>query len=450
MENKHLRIIASVILLSCIGGISSCNKDEAPAKPAISFSTDTKTVSEGVGPISVKVKLDKEAPKDITINYSLDGTAKDLNAAGSAVNADYEIVGNAGQIDIPKGASEGTIDIKIYDDNVWEENETIIIKLDDVDNNGGTISDQNQIVITISNDDDKINVSMAVSQLTYNEDDGVDENLDLVEYDIVFNLDAPAPVNMVVSYSLSGTATDSVSAFNDQTSYDYFIDGVSGQAQVTKGSSNGKIHLKFFPDFHVEDTETIVITLLDAGGLQPTENNKTTIALTQDDGLLIDLSWPASNADLDLIWWQTPALSADSLVDYSTYQNDQQHTFEEIFWPSILIPDGNYGLTFAYRAGTVASLQLTSTLLEVVNGQFEPANERDVRTGTYTLQNQHDWTKESNPAFQIEQTFSIANGKVTNVSDITVPSSGSRVKSVSINSQRLKNKKTLLQMLKLK
>ena len=76
------------LLVLCL---SSCKDDDEPfVKPKLSVATETVTIGEGGGTAEVGIVLDKAAPTDITVEYSLGGTA--------VSPADYSIVGPKGKL----------------------------------------------------------------------------------------------------------------------------------------------------------------------------------------------------------------------------------------------------------------------------------------------------------------------------------------------------------------
>jgi len=133
---------------------SSCkDDDEPPAKPKLSFASSTLTVKESDRTVEVQVVLDKAASQDITIDYSLSGTALDDITAGTTAPADYEVLSEYGEVEILKGETTGTIELEIYSDSDLEDDETIEITIEDVSSDEIEITRDDEITITVQQED---------------------------------------------------------------------------------------------------------------------------------------------------------------------------------------------------------------------------------------------------------------------------------------------------------
>ncbi|MBK5279891.1 MAG: hypothetical protein JJE09_13615 [Bacteroidia bacterium] len=149
MRTFLLLTISAFTLLTFSLIFSSCKEDEPPTKPKLSFDKSSMTVNEGDGDIEIKIKLDKGAFEDITIEYELSGTALDKVAAGTTKAYDYEITSDYLEIGIDKGDSIGFIKLTLLSDLEIEEDETIIIKIKDVDSENIEITRNDDITIKV-------------------------------------------------------------------------------------------------------------------------------------------------------------------------------------------------------------------------------------------------------------------------------------------------------------
>lgn len=142
---------ATAVVIGFFGlGLSSCKDDEeSPPKLSIESATE---YNEADGTIEIEVTLDKAASKDITIEYSLGGTAVELNDASDENPPDYEVLSGVGEIEIEQGETTGVIEIELYSDILFEEEESITITIDDVDD-GITITEENELEITLIQED---------------------------------------------------------------------------------------------------------------------------------------------------------------------------------------------------------------------------------------------------------------------------------------------------------
>lgn len=98
--------------------------------------------------------------------------------------------------------------------------------------------------------------------------------------DVAINLDVAAPREIVVRYSLSGTANEGTT-----TSADYQVLGTFERVTIPQGSSSGTIQLQIKQDDLVEADETIIITLsgVDNNAATIGSANTATITIENDD-----------------------------------------------------------------------------------------------------------------------------------------------------------------------
>jgi hypothetical protein len=128
----------------------SC-KDDEPAPPGeISFTESELTVKESDGIIEIEITLSKPVKEDVTIEYELSGTAIDVVNGGF----DYEVLSEYLEIEIEEGETTGVIEIELFSDLAFESTpETIEIELSDVDSDALEISNDDEMEITIQQED---------------------------------------------------------------------------------------------------------------------------------------------------------------------------------------------------------------------------------------------------------------------------------------------------------
>lgn len=152
--NKRLRITGSLcILVMIVWQLSSCKDDPPFVKPKLSFTSETLTVSESDETAEIEVTLDKAYTEDITIDYKIAGTALDEVAAGSNQQPDYKVEGEYKKLEIAKGDLTGKITLTLYSDFNIEEDETIILTIDKVDNENIEITGDDVVTITLLQED---------------------------------------------------------------------------------------------------------------------------------------------------------------------------------------------------------------------------------------------------------------------------------------------------------
>ena len=149
---RSLLVIFSFTLSLFSLMLFSCKEDEPPTKPKLSFDKSSMTVNEADGEIEVKIKLDKPTSERFFITYELDGTATDKVNAGS--NAyDYEITDDYLEAKIDKDDTVANIKIKLSSDFEIEDPETILISIKSVDSENIEITREDDIKITINQED---------------------------------------------------------------------------------------------------------------------------------------------------------------------------------------------------------------------------------------------------------------------------------------------------------
>jgi hypothetical protein len=450
---KLLTLLASVSVMAVLTiGFSSCkDDDEDPKNATLTFSTDSKTVAEGETSVKANLVLDGPAPSDLIVEYEIDGTA--TRKIGSATNGDYEVVGSVGEVEIAQGETTAQIELNILTDNALEQNETIVLTIVDVSSGQVQIGDEDEMIITIEGGG-SVTASMAATTLTVNEAaEGVHE--------ITVQLATAAAFDVTVEYQLKswldaggnyipGTAIDSVSAYNEELPseyYDYYIDGVSGELTIPAGQTSGVIKVNVLSDFIYEGDETIEITLISSAGVEVGTNNKTTITVEQENGKIVQLSWPDNtDVDMDLFIWLTLDDEGTPVtfpiaygINASTEGPELRiipDVFSEIIMDDFGITTVNYGASFVYYEGTVDPLEFTSFLVDYQNGDEQLISEK---VGTYSLDNINPWDTNSGTDPIIEQTFDYSNGDLINISDISIPADGSRVRTARINKALKRN-----------
>lgn len=252
---------------------------------------------------------------------------------------------------------------------------------------------------------------------------------------IVLILDKAAPGDIVVNYSLGGSAT-----LNE----DY---QASGALTIPAGAIDGIISLRILNDENFEFdpeiadflgesvvtfAESVVITLTGITGngrfSDTQEELVHTLAILEDDSpaqsLVIELSWDVGNGtagdvDMDMYIFRIDLEEAVLLTG-----SDQAGTEFEGIIITELAPDATYGLAFRYFEGTSDQVNFTVKFI-AKDGQLPDGALEKTYTSTYTLQNIN---AEAN--VQIVQTFAKQGKSYLSFSEIEVPESGSRRRSL--------------------
>lgn len=149
MRKRSRFLLPLLLVVFMMVFIPSC-KDDEPAPPAkLSFAESSITVNEVDDVIEIEIVLDKPVKEDITVEYSLGGTAIDVVNDG----IDYEILSDYLEVDIDEGETTGIIEIQLYSDLDFDDSETIEIELESVDSEAVEITSDDDIEITIEQED---------------------------------------------------------------------------------------------------------------------------------------------------------------------------------------------------------------------------------------------------------------------------------------------------------
>src|SRR3954452_5807032 len=176
-------------------GIGTITNDDQPHA-----TIDDPSVAENGGTLTFTVSLDQASPTDAVMTYS--------TAAGTATDgSDY--TGVTGTLTILAGQTQGTIDVPVLDDSIYEGDEDLTMNLVAV---SGVVVDDPQGDGTITENDAQPNITV--------DDPSAPENGGPLTFTI--SLDTPAGVDVNVDYAPSdNTATGGA---------DYT--GVSGTATI--------------------------------------------------------------------------------------------------------------------------------------------------------------------------------------------------------------------------
>ncbi|MCY2953538.1 MAG: hypothetical protein NTU53_16405 [Planctomycetota bacterium] len=196
----------------------------------VQFTSASQSGGEGIGIMAITAKLCAPIDKDVTVPFTLTGTATQ--------GGDYTITSTP--ITIPAGSISSTITITVLNDNLYEVAETIIVTMGTPTNAiaaGGTIH-----TATITDDDPAPTVEFTSASQTVSEDAGTTA--------ITARLSTVSGADVTVPFKLGGTA---------KANTDYSI--TSGAIIIPSGSTTGSITVTIINDALNEFDETAVITL---------------------------------------------------------------------------------------------------------------------------------------------------------------------------------------------
>lgn len=234
--------------------ISITNDDSVPA---LSFAVSGSAIGEASGSSITLTATTAVSGVDITIPYSLTGTA----TAGTDYNPPTSATGS---ISIAAGATTGVLTITPIDDVIYEGTETIIITTQTPTNASGTTIAS----ITLMDDEPVPTVSFTTTSSAITEE--------LTTQVLTLSLDFASSSYVYVPFTVSGTATNGA---------DYGLN--NGLVVFTPGSVSQTINVPIYEDTIDEATETIIVGYTTATGasVSLTASNHA-ISITDDDILV--------------------------------------------------------------------------------------------------------------------------------------------------------------------
>jgi hypothetical protein len=188
---------------------------------------------------------------NLTVNYTVSGTA----TSGS----DYTAL--SGSVTIADGQSTATINVVPIDDSAIEDDETVVVTLssDAAYTLGATTSD----TVTISSED------LPTVTIAANDDSAAESPANTGQFTVTRdNTDG----NLVVNYSVSGTASSS----------DY-SETLSGSVTISDGQSTATINITPVNDSYVEDSETLTLTLSSNASYTLGATTSDTVTIASED-----------------------------------------------------------------------------------------------------------------------------------------------------------------------
>ncbi len=226
--------------------------------PEVEFQGDSHTAAESDGTIDVTIALSDAASADLTLNYSLGGTAEE--------GTDYSITGSGTVlVDVSEDAYSATIPVEIIDDVADEDDEeTIILTL--TGGTGYTLGTNLVYTVTIEDNDETPDIEFNYVGFTVDEHDGFISGISIVS-----SIDAQT--DLAVNYDLGGTADEGT---------DYSITG-SGAVTLIAGTNYAEIPLEVIDDSEDEDDETVIVTLTGGMGYSVGSQNQFTLIIRDND-----------------------------------------------------------------------------------------------------------------------------------------------------------------------
>lgn len=320
------------------------NDDDAT--PTVAFNTTASNGAESVSSADLQVDLSAVSGRDVTVNYTITGTA-------TSSGTDYTLANGA--LVISAGDANNNITIaSIVDDALDETDETVIVTLSSPVN--ATLGTNTVHTYTINDDDATPTVAFSTTSSSGAESTAT-ANLQV-------DLSAVSGQDVMVNYTVAGTASGSGT--------DYTL--ADGTLTFTAGSSTENITIaSIIGDALDEDDETVIVTLSSPTNATLGTNTVHTYTI-QDDDASPTITFTTASSD-----GAESVTSANVTVDLSTTSG---RTVTADYTVSGTATGGgtDYTLADGTLTFTAGDVQKTITIAGIVDDAILEANETVIIT----------------------------------------------------------------------
>ena len=255
--------------------------------PTVEWTSSSQTNAESVTTVTVTAQLSAASGQNVTVPYTLSGTAIDPS--------DYTVT--ASPLTITAGSTTASLTITVVDDAIDEANETVIVTMGSPTN--ATQGSTTVHTATITDNDAAPTVEWTAASQTTAENAGT--------VTIVAQLSAVSGQNVTVPFTITGTATGGGT--------DYTI--TASPITITAGSTTASISVNVISDVLSEPDETVIATM--GSPTNATQGSTTVHTLTITDTTALPTvaftSGSQTNAESVTTVTVTAQLSAVSALD---------------------------------------------------------------------------------------------------------------------------------------
>ncbi|WP_167335410.1 Calx-beta domain-containing protein [Pedobacter kyungheensis] len=179
--------------------------------------------------------MDHPATTDTQITYNLSGTA--------VSGLDFTTIGTT--VTIPAGQTTATVTVPVLNDNIAEETETVTLTMVAATNNTAITASTIPATVNITDNDTAI---ATITAATPGNENGP------IAGTFTVTLSNPSSVPTTITYTLGGTATEG----SDYTTI------ATKTITIPAGQTTGSINIPVMADNVVEETETVIATLINS------------------------------------------------------------------------------------------------------------------------------------------------------------------------------------------
>ena len=316
--------------------------------PTIDFNATSSNGAESVSSKALTVDLSAASGQDVTVNYTVTGTA-----TGSGT--DYTLAN--GTLTISAGDTSGTITIAgIVDDALDEVDETVIVTLSSPTN--ATLGSDDAHTYTITDND-----SAPVVDFNLTASSGAES---VTSATIDLDLSAVSSKTVTVDYDVSGTASDS------GVDYNFILS--SGTLTISPGSTTGALTIGSISDDNLDEVnETVIVTLSNpSNATLGSDDVHTYTIIDNDDPPTIDFNTTSSTGaesvtskaiTVDLSEVSSKDITVDYTVSGTATGSGTDYT----------LANGTLTITAGNTTGTI-------TIASIVNDALDEADETVIVT----------------------------------------------------------------------
>lgn len=259
----------------------------------VSFDNASSNASESTTNVSLGVSLSAvDNTSSTTVDYDITG--------GTSTSADYTF--SSGTVTFNPGVTTGTIDFTITNDNMDENNETVIISLSNPQN--CNIQSPSSHTYTINDNDAAPNVSFSNSTSSATESNS--------SQSISIELSAESGKDVSVSIGSSGTATENADYTLSSTTFTIYA-----------GNTSSNYSLNIIEDIDIESDETVILSLSSPTNASLGSTTSHTHTILNDDIIGYEGPGGVGKSDYIKLWVRADDIPGSSDGDRISSWSDQ-------------------------------------------------------------------------------------------------------------------------------
>jgi gliding motility-associated-like protein len=355
------------------------DNDDLPVNRVLSVRKTTDAAEAATnGLFTISLPAGVTAAADLTVNYTLSGTA--------TAGLDYANIGSA--VVIPAGQNSITVAVPVMDDQLIETIETVVLKITDGDAAGiaftASTTEGEASLNILDNDNVAGNLIVGIATTTNASEPGTNGS---------FTLSLPAGYtaseDITVTYTIGGTAT----AGSDYTA-------LSGNVVIPAGQTSVPVTLAVTDDNIIEPAETVVMTITGATSsnftlLPGTSIGSGTVLINDNENNIpankvlsivkaADAAEPGTNGGFIIGLPVGISAAEDITVNYTVDGTANPGTDYGVLSGSVTIPAGQNKVSVPVTVNNDQLIELTETVRLTLNGGSS-ANFSFSGTGTATV-----------------------------------------------------------------